>query len=187
MAGLTLGRGKDGMIRSYTGQFDIAELSPMGEKLQAGRIESGMTLDAVLLVVAAVALLRVVERLQWMDLQPVAPVALRDVIPPVIVYGEVCIDTTPLVAIEAERLVMALSAVLFPFARHKSMSPHPVRVMVQGYSFRFMAAVALGNLHRLIFFMRLFLGNRLLATEHSKYEHNGKEPSFHDSTPFQKS
>ena len=74
MAGLALGRGEAGVIRADVRKLDVAELPPVGQELQRGTLEPGMALAAVLLVVAAGTGLRVVQRLQWMDLQPVAPI-----------------------------------------------------------------------------------------------------------------
>ena len=147
MAGLALGRGKAGVIRADVRKLDIAELPPMGQELQRGTLEFGMALAAVLLVVAAGAGLRVVQRLQGMDLQPVTAVALGDIIPSIIVGRELRVDAAPLVTVEAVGLVMAFGAVFFALAGEDPMPPQPVCIVIEGNPFRFMAAVALADFH----------------------------------------
>lgn len=77
---LALISGKTGVVRSDIRQVDAAELCPVREELQVGRLKLGMALAAVLLVVAAEAALRVIQAFQWVDLQPVTAVALRNIV-----------------------------------------------------------------------------------------------------------
>jgi hypothetical protein len=117
-----------------------------------------MTLAAIILVMAAVAMLRIVQRLEGMDFQPVAPVTLRRVIGLVIPGRELCIDPASLVAVKAEMLFMAVAAVFLTLVRQQSVAAQPVGIMIGRNSLTFVTGVAIGYLHVGIIFMRLFCG-----------------------------
>jgi hypothetical protein len=113
MAGLALCRIEELVIGTYGAERDITELPPVRKELQVLGTEFGMALAAIILVMAAVAMLRIVQRLEGMDFQPVAPVTFGRVIGLVIPGREFCINPASLVTVEAEVLVMAVPAILF--------------------------------------------------------------------------
>jgi len=113
--------------------------------------EAVMACRAVFLVMAAIAALWVVQSLDRMDIYKIAAMALGDIIPAKGIFRKVCVYSTSLVAIEAERLIVALSTVSATLACKNTMAKHPVAVMVGCYSFTLVTAVALGNLHVGIF------------------------------------
>jgi hypothetical protein len=81
MAGLTLLWSENGMVWTYITQFDVAELLPVRLKLEVVALESGVALDAeLLLVMAAGAGLGIIECLDGMNLEPVCAVIFRDVV-----------------------------------------------------------------------------------------------------------
>jgi hypothetical protein len=158
MTGLALCGIKIGVVRTYGTELDIAELPSVRKELQVLGTELGMALAAVILVMTAVAMLRIVQRLHWMYFQPVAAVTFRRVIGLVVPSREVRIDPASLMAIEAEVLFVAISAVFLPLVCQQSMAAHPIGIMVWRYTFAFVTGIAVGNLQIGIIFMRLLRG-----------------------------
>ena len=96
---------------------------------------------------AAIAALRIVQGLDRMDIDKITAMAFGDIIPAKGSYREIRVYPTALVAIETERLIVALGAVSARLACQDAVASHPVTIMVGRYSFALVAAVALGNLH----------------------------------------
>ena len=135
-------------------QVGLDPHAPFREPVMAG--------GAVFLVMAAVAGLRIVQRLDGMDVDKIAAVTLGYIVPTEGGHGKVRVDAAPLVAVEAEGLIVALGAVVVRPCLPRSMAAHPVTVVVGRYPFSLVAAVALRKLHFGVFFMWLFLSRRLL-------------------------
>jgi hypothetical protein len=121
---------------------------------------------AVSLIVATLAALGIVHGLDGMDVDPVGPVALRLVVAAEVLPCQVVSGTAAGVAVEAEFLLVALVAVLDRLARHDTVPPDPVAVVVGSDTFRLVTVIALGYLHFGIILVRLFLGHRLMHVEH---------------------
>jgi len=80
MAGLALRGIEYGVIRANGAELDIAELTPVREKLQVGTAEFRMALVAVLLVMTPGTILRVVLGFQRMDFKPITAVTFGSIV-----------------------------------------------------------------------------------------------------------
>jgi len=134
-------------------QVRLDAQAPLRETVMAG--------GAVFLVMAAVTGLRVVQGLDGMDGDEIAPVAFGNVVPAVVGRREIGIYAATLVTVKAVRLVVALGAVAAGFARQGTMTADPITVMVQCYPLSFVAVIALRNLRFGIFLVWLFLRSGL--------------------------
>ena len=134
----------------------------MGLDPQVASRESGVAFLAVFHVMAAFAALRIVYGFDGVDIDPVAPVALRFIIAAKIIHRLVVSRTAPGMTVEAELLSVALIAVLICLTCNYPVASHPVRVMIRSNTFRLMALVALRRLHLGIILMILLLGHRLV-------------------------
>jgi hypothetical protein len=134
--------------------------TPLGEAIVAGR--------AIVLIVATVAGLRVVQRLYRVQVQKVTTVRLGHVIPTEIGNREVSIDSSSLVAVQAVRLIVALSTVATGAPCGNPVDTIPVSTVIRGNSFFFMTAVALRQLRTRVFFVRLFLRQGLLCVQRNE-------------------
>ena len=103
----TLGRSENSVIRPYVTQLDVTELSPVRLKLKIGRPEPGVAFLAVFPVMTAETPLFIVERLDRMNFEPVAPMAFRNVVTTIILRRKLRVDTASGVAVKALCLIMA--------------------------------------------------------------------------------
>jgi len=87
---------------------------------------------AVLLIVTAVALLRIILRLDRMDTDPVAAMALWMRVTAKVLFFQIgAAQQAPLMAIEAPGLVVALAAVAAGFAGQYPVTTHKIGIMVE--------------------------------------------------------
>lgn len=143
MTGRTLGSGEYGVVGSHISDLYIAELLTMGLELQIAGLIAGMALPAVLLVMAAVTGLGIILGFNGMKLNPVALVALGNVIAPVVLGGEIGIDATAGMTIKAIGLIMALTAIAGPTLSQQPVTAQPVSVVIQSDAFILVTVVAL--------------------------------------------
>ena len=136
---------------------------------QASCRETAVAIVAVPLVVAALAGLRVVLGLDRVDTDEIAAVTLGNIIQPCSISFELGVYPTARMAVETERLLVALSAIMTGATRHVTMSPNPVGTMVGCHSFGFVAGVALGQIHFRIILVGLLLSQSLLDIKNGKY------------------
>jgi hypothetical protein len=94
-----------------------------------------MALLAILDIMAALARLWIILGLDWMHIDPVAPVALRLIVTTKITLRKVISRTSAGVAVEAEFLAVALIAVLDRLARYYPVPSDPVAVVVGSDTF----------------------------------------------------
>lgn len=148
-----------------------------GEAIVAGGAE--------LLVVTAVASLRVVLGLNWVNGNEVAPVALGHIVAPEGVRRQIGVDPSTLVAIETERLLVALGTVVGRLLDKRPVVLEPVTAMIGGNPFCLVTIIAFGDLHVGIFFVLLFLGYGLLHIQGRHYQKQTGEKQFlHSAPPF---
>ena len=112
-----------------------------------------MTRAAVFLVMAAIAGLRIVQGLDRMDVDKIAPVAFGDVVPTKGGRGEIRVYAATLVTVKTVSLAVALGAVSACLTCHGAVAADPVVVMIEGYPFTLVAAITLGYLHFGVFFV----------------------------------
>jgi hypothetical protein len=91
------------------------------------------------LVVAANALLRIVQSLYRMDHDKVAAMAFRLIVAPEVLSGKVRSVAAAFVAIKTPGLLVTLAAVISRPAGQNTMSPHKVRIMVGRNTFALVA------------------------------------------------
>ena len=141
-----------------------------------------------LLVVAAVAVLGVIQCFYRVDVDEIAAVAFGNVIPPEILCLEINTDSTPEMTIETVVLRMALGTVCSCLACEYPVTPHPIGLVIGAYTFAFVTIIALDNLHGSIFLVGLLLRSRLMGTEsREKDQHRQQQPvSLHRCTPLSK-
>jgi hypothetical protein len=129
--------------------------------------ETVVTVAAERRFMAAAAGLGIIQGLDRMDVDEIAPVAFRDEIRPVILLFKLGIDAAAAVAVKAVRLVVALGAVTAAFASQLLVrSLPPVGRVVGSDTFRFVAAVAFGNFHRCVLFVRHLFCDCLMHIQH---------------------
>jgi hypothetical protein len=136
---------------------------------------------------ATLATLGIINGLDGVDIDPVAPVALRLIVAAEIIQSRVIPRTAARVAIQAELLGMALLAVLHPLARQHPVTPYPVAVMVGSDTFRLVAFIALRRFQLGIILMVLFLllGQCLMHIERCHQDEHKSEQQFsHGCPPF---
>ncbi len=135
---------------------------PMGLDPQIASRKFGMTLGAVLRVVASPAALRIVGGLDWMDVDPIAAMAFRLIVAAKVLHRQVVSRAPAGMAVEAELLFVTLAAVLDCLARQCPVASHPVAVVVRSDTFRLVALGTLRQLHLGVFLVSLLLGYRLM-------------------------
>jgi len=106
---------------------------------------------------AAVALLLVVLRLNRVDADEIAAMALWMRVAAKVFFSQVCaVKQSALMTIETPGLIVALVAVFADFAGKHTMSTHKIGIMVGGYAFSLVAGVTLTNFHFGVFGVGLF-------------------------------
>ena len=115
---------------------------------------------------AAIALLRIILRLEGVDADKVTAVALGFVVTPEIFLRKILTCSAALMTIQAPFLFMALAAVVTGLAGQYPMTAHEVCVVVERYAFTLMALIALLECHCCILFMRYLCCVSLLLEIH---------------------
>ena len=129
MAGLTrlqVTAGLGAMVSGPCEPLPAWPKRPVGFDAQIPPGELRMALLTKFHVVAALAVLRIINRLDGMDIDPVAPVAPWLVVAAKVLYGQVFSRTAARVAIEAELLLVALATVFLRLACQDPVNSHPV-------------------------------------------------------------
>ena len=139
-------------------QMRLDSHAPLGESAVAG--------GAVLLVVAAIALLLIVQGFQRVNADEVAAVAFGLEVTPEVFHGQVVTAAASLMAIQAPFLLMALLAVAAGLAGQYAVAAHEVSIMVRSYPLALMAGVTLLDLHFGVFLVRHLFSVRLLLEVH---------------------
>jgi hypothetical protein len=91
---------------------------------------------------AAVTVLRIVQRFDRMDVYKIAPVTLGFIVPSEVALGEIGPVAPALVAIKAPLLLMALIAVIPCVAGQDAMSAYKVCIMIWRNALGLVAAAA---------------------------------------------
>ena len=125
-----------------------------------------MACGAVLLIVATITLLRIIQRLEGVDTDKVAAVALGLVVTPEVFFRKIIARSAALMTIQAPFLLMALAAVAAGFAGKHPVATYEIGVVVQRYAFTFVALIALLERHCCILFMRYLCCVSLLLEIH---------------------
>lgn len=115
-----------------------------------------------LLIVAAVALLRIVQSFDGMNVDEIAAVAFGLVIPPEVGLAQILSASSTLMAIQTPGLVMALSAVVARLAGEDTVMPNKISLMIGGNSLTLVAVIAFPDRHSCIFLVCHFLCKRYL-------------------------
>jgi len=108
--------------------------------------------------VAAVTALGIVQGFDRVNGDKVAAVAFRHIISLVIPGAQVRVDAAAGMAVETERLLVALGAVAPGLAGHQPVPANPISVMVGRNTLSLVALAAFGDLHFGVVFMGLFRG-----------------------------
>jgi hypothetical protein len=142
--------------------------------------EAVVALRAVFLIMAAIAALRIIQRLDRMDIDKITPMAFGNVIPAEGFSGKIRVYSASLMTVETERLIMALDTIAAPPTCKGTVAPHPVSIVVGRDPFALVAFVAFGDLHVGVFFVRLFLGRSLpdVQGRHNK-KHTNEQQCLH--------
>jgi hypothetical protein len=124
MTGLTLRSSKRGMSRTACSGREVRPSSPVGLHHEVLSPEFGVTLGAVPDVMTLITGLRIIQRLDGMDLLKIRTMGLGNIVRPVVRNAQVRIYAAAFVAVEAELLVMTVRAVPAGPSSEEAVLPH---------------------------------------------------------------
>lgn len=124
MACLTLRSGEGGMSGTSCSCRDVRETSPVRLHHKVFAPEFGVALDAVPGVMTLIAGLRIVQRLDGMDLLEIRSMSTGNIVCPVVRDAQVRVDAASFVAVKAELLVVTVRAVPARATREEAVLPH---------------------------------------------------------------
>jgi len=144
------------MVRAALLHLYVREPSPVRREPEFVRVElvvAGLT-EGLCVVTTVTVSVGIVEGPDRVDLLPVGPVGFRHIIDSGSRYVEVAVDPSTLVAVEAERLLVAILTIVRKLFGIEPVLLCPHGTVVQGGAAPFMTGIAVFYLHRRIILMR---------------------------------